>query len=208
MMSQDNLSDEYWSERYASHQTGWDVGDVSAPLKLYFDQLENKDIAILIPGCGNAYEAEYLLNKGFTNVSLIDISKTLTDQLQIKFEKFCSEGICTIIHGNFFTHEGSYDLIVEQTFFCALDPSLRQDYVRQMLRLLKPGGVLAGLLFNRNFEGGPPFGGTREEYFELFRAHFDIKILEECYNSIGPRAGSELFVLLKKPGVETLTQVN
>lgn len=196
MINQDDLNDDYWSERYTARQTGWDIGDVSTPLKAYFDQLENKDSAILIPGCGNAYEAEYLLNKGFTNVSLTDISKTLTDDLKTKFKEFCDTGVCTVFHQDFFKHSDTYDLVIEQTFFCALDPSLRQDYVRKMHQLLNPGGKLAGLLFNRNFEGGPPFGGTREEYLALFDPYFDIKILEECYNSIPPRAGSELFILL------------
>jgi hypothetical protein len=44
-------------------------------LKLY--RYFNKDIAILIPGCGNTYEAAYLLEQGFTNVTVIDIAPTL-----------------------------------------------------------------------------------------------------------------------------------
>jgi methyl halide transferase len=53
------FNDQYWSERYEKSQTGWDVGNVSPALKDYFDQLTDKSISILIPGCGNAYEAEY-----------------------------------------------------------------------------------------------------------------------------------------------------
>jgi len=63
-----------------------------------------------------------------------------------------------------------------------------------MYELLNSGGKLTGLLFNKEFEKeGPPFGGTSAEYESLFQHHFEIKILEDCYNSIQPRAGSELF---------------
>jgi hypothetical protein len=47
-----------------SNETGWDLGQVSPPLKAYIDQLTDKNLRILIPGCGNSYEAEYLLEKG------------------------------------------------------------------------------------------------------------------------------------------------
>ncbi len=71
-----NLNRKYWENRYAKNDTGWDLGKISTPLKTYFDQLENKNLKILIPGAGNAYEAEYLHQKGFKNVFVVDISKT------------------------------------------------------------------------------------------------------------------------------------
>lgn len=188
------LNDQYWSERYEKSQTGWDVGNVSPALKDYFDQLTDKSMAILIPGCGNAYEAEYLLQQGFTDVMLIDISGILVQNLQEKLKKHIEKGHCRVLHQDFFEHLGSYDLIVEQTFFCAIDPILRPKYAKKMSELLKPTGRLVGLLFNREFVGGPPFGGTREEYIPYFKPYFDLKTIEKCTNSIPPRAGNELFI--------------
>lgn len=57
------LNEEFWTERYRNQQTGWDIGYPSTPLQKYFEQLSRKDIHILIPGCGNAYEAEFLVKK-------------------------------------------------------------------------------------------------------------------------------------------------
>ena len=65
---------EYWTNRYTEQNTGWDIGYPSTPIKNYIDQLENKDIKVLIPGAGNAYEAEYIYNMGFKNVFVLDIS--------------------------------------------------------------------------------------------------------------------------------------
>jgi methyl halide transferase len=191
------LDGKYWDERYHNNATGWDVGTISTPLKNYVDQLTNKNISILIPGCGNAYEAEYLIQQGFTNITLIDISPALVNALK---ERLLSGNKTqpNIICGDFFKLNQSFDLIIEQTFFCALDPGLRKAYADKMYQLLKPGGKLAGVMFNRSFEGGPPFGGSREEYEKLFSEKFQIMTMDNCHNSIAPRMGSELFVILKK----------
>jgi len=193
-MKPQTLDDAYWSSRYQQKQTGWDIGGASGPLTHYIDQLSNKDLRILIPGCGNAYEAAYLLEKGFRNITLIDISKTLVEDLQKKF----GEQRIRILHGDFFEHTGQYDLVLEQTFFCAIDPQHRSHYATKMNSLLAPGGKLAGVLFNRTFEGGPPFGGNVAEYTSHFENLFEIKIMEPCYNSILPRKNAEAFIRLAK----------
>jgi SAM-dependent methyltransferase len=193
-----SLSDEYWSQRYKEGQTGWDIGYVSTPLKEYFDQLKDKSISILIPGCGNSYEAEYLLDNGFTAITLIDISAVLVERLQEKLQFYIENGSCRVIHQDFFEHQGQYDLIVEQTFLSALNPAMRPAYARQMHHLLKPAGKLVGVIFDFPFEGGPPFGGSKEEYLTMFDPYFQAIIFERCTNSIPPRAGNELFIRLDR----------
>lgn len=194
----ETLDKQYWNNRYEEGQTGWDLGAVSPPLKAYIDQLTDKSLAILIPGCGNAYEAAYLLENGFTNVTVIDISSHLTESLGQQLQSFVDSGYLNIICGDFFAHEAQYDLILEQTFFCAIDPSMRGKYAMQCASLLKPGGKVAGVLFNRMFEGGPPFGGSVEEYEEYFLPMFSKVKIEPCYNSVKPRAGAEVFIILDK----------
>ena len=190
------LGQDFWNNQYIAQSTGWDLGQVSPPLKAYIDQISDKNLKILIPGCGNSYEAEYLLEQGFNNVNLIDIAPELVDRLKTKFK---SKPQINIILGDFFEHEGEYDLILEQTFFCALDPILRKNYVQKMADLLKNGGKIAGLLFSKIFEmAGPPFGGTIEEYQELFKEKFGFKVFDSCYNSFEKRSGNELFVVLVK----------
>ena len=206
----------FWNEHYLHNTTTWDMGKVSPPLAAYFSQLLNKDCSILIPGCGNSYEAAWLLEHRFTSITLIDISEALTHRLRQVFAGTPDPPL-QIITGDFFRLTGQYDLIIEQTFFCALDPSLRESYIDHMHQLLRPGGKLAGLLFDRSFggasslapprsfpllrsgiTGGPPFGGHEAEYHKLLEKKFRIKTLAPCYNSIAPRAGSELFFIAEK----------
>lgn len=190
------LGEAFWNNQYINHTTGWDLGQVSPPIKAYLDQLTNKNLRILMPGCGNSYEAEYLLQQGFTNITLIDIAPTLVTKLK---NKFAANNNIKIILGDFFNHNGEYDLILEQTFFCALHLTLRKAYVATMKKLVAPNGKLVGVLFDKNFEqNGPPFGGNKTEYLLLFESAFKIVTFESCYNSFYKRQGTELFIILQK----------
>ena len=188
------MSKEYWNSLYDKDEIGWDIGFPSPAIKGYVDQLTNKDNAILMPGCGNAYEAEYLLAQGFTDVTLIDIAPSLTAALDKKFRNEIGNRI-KIVTGDFFEHTGMYNHILEQTFLSALDPSVRPIYVDKMHSLLKKDGHLTGVLFGKVFEeDGPPYGGTLQEYKQMFSKKFRIKKLEPCYNSIERRKGAEVFI--------------
>jgi methyl halide transferase len=190
------LDQKFWNDRYEAGTTGWDLGKVSEPIAAYIDQLEDKHLRILIPGCGNAYEAAYLAEKGFQDITLIDIAPKLAQDIS---ERFAQLPQIRVLHGDFFLHEGQYDLILEQTFFCAIDPALRPVYVGKMHDLLAPGGKLAGVLFDTEFSNpGPPFGGKSSEYAVLFQKHFDLRTLTPCYNSAKPRAGNEAFIIAEK----------
>jgi SAM-dependent methyltransferase len=190
------LDGDYWSNRYEDGTSFWDLGEVSPPLKNYIDQLADKSLRILIPGCGNTHEADYLLKIGFTDVTVIDIAPTLVSELK---EKYKGNPHIKIILGDFFKHKGEYDLILEQTFFCAIDPSLRKTYVAKMPELLASNGKLVGVLFNRQFEEqGPPFGGSKSEYEPMFAKDFVFKTFEPCHNSFIKRKDSELFINLVK----------
>ena len=190
-MKHTTLDDTYWSSRYKEKQTGWDIGYCSTPLQNYFDQLPNKRLRILIPGAGFGHEAIYLHNLGFNQVHVADLAQEPLDRLRQVCPDF---PVNQLHHEDFFKHQGQYDLIIEQTFFCALDPVLREDYVQKMKELLLPGGKLIGVLFNRDFEGGPPFGGSQEDYQKLFHRYFQHVDIQLCHNSIPERSGKEVFI--------------
>lgn len=166
-------------------------------MKEFIDTLTDKDARILIPGCGNAYEAEYLHLSGFTDVHVIDIAPLALEAFAQRVPSFPKEHL---ICGDFFTHSGRYHLILEQTFFCALHPALREDYASTMHRLLSPQGMLAGVLFGVPMNADrPPYGGSKEEYEAYFAPLFAEVKLVPCTNSIAPRMGTELWMELTKP---------
>lgn len=186
------LDENYWSKRYQIGQTGWDIGYASPPIVQYLDQIENKEIKILVPGAGNAYEVAYAFNNGFKNVHLLDISLKPIENFQNKHPDFPTD---QLHHQDFFLHEDTYDLIIEQTFFCALKPEKREDYLVKVKQLLKSDGNLVGVLFDREFDfQGPPFGGRQEEHLMLFEKYFSTGFILPCHNSIPERMGSEVWI--------------
>ena len=191
------LNAEYWKTRYQENQIGWDVGYATTPFVEYFKHLKDRNTSILIPGCGHGYEGEALFKLGFTNITLLDYAAEAKTNFLKRVPDFPSD---QFLIGDFFALKGQFDLILEQTFFCALKPHHRPDYAKKMFELLKQNGKLVGLLFKFPLtEKGPPFGGNKAEYLTYFEDKFIIQKMEEAYNSIGPRKGNELFFELEKP---------
>jgi SAM-dependent methyltransferase len=191
-----DLSEFFWENKYKQNKIGWDLGEVSPPLKTYFDQLTNKDLKILIPGGGNSYEAEYLFNRGFNNTYVVDISKTALYNIKNRVPEFPSS---QLIHANFFDLNDTFDLIIEQTFFCAINPNLRANYAVKMKDLLNEKGKLVGVLFDAKLnKDHPPFGGNIKEYTTYFEPYFRMDVFTKCYNSFHNRQEMELFMKFVK----------
>jgi len=192
-----NLNEHYWDNRYQKNDDRWDLGAISTPIKTYIDQLSNKALKILIPGGGNSYEAEYAFKQGFKNTYVVDLSQTALSNFKKRVPNFPES---QLLHQNFFDINGTFDLILEQTFFCAINPKFRADYAKQAANLLAKNGKIAGLLFNAPLnEDKPPFGGNSKEYKAYFAPFFNIEIMDPCYNSVESRKSRELFIkLLKK----------
>ncbi len=185
----------YWTKRYQENKTGWDIGYPSTPIKTYIDQLEDRSIKILIPGAGNAYEAEYLFNSGFKNVHIMDISIIPLDAFKKRNPNFPEK---QLLHDDFFKHNKTYDLIIEQTFFCSFIPTNknRNAYAEKMHQLLKPKGKLVGLWFDIPLTGDlekRPFGGNKQLYLKYLEPYFKTRLFNKSYNSIIERDDKELF---------------
>lgn len=190
------LNKQLWNQRYLDSNTGWDVGYITTPIKEYIDQIQNKEIKVLVPGSGNGYEAEYLYKLGFKNIFVLDYANQALENFKNRVNTFPKSNIYEI---NFFDLHQKFDLIIEQTFFCALDINLRTHYVNKMSELLNDNGKLVGVLFDDKFDNeGPPYGANFEEYKKLFKERFVLKTFEKCYNSIPPRSSNEFFLIAKK----------
>ena len=190
------LDSNYWSNRYQTGDTGWNVGKPTTPIKEFVDSLTDKNLKILVPGAGMGYEAAYLWEQGFRNVFVCDWAAEAFGHLKKICPQFADSQLIT---GDFFSINDAFDLILEQTFFCAIDRNLRPKYAQKTSELLHTEGVLAGLFFNKEFPlAQPPFGGSIEEYRQYFEPFFDVVKMEECHNSIPSRAGTELWVHLVK----------
>jgi len=128
----------------------------------------------------------------------IDISELPLQALKSRVPEFPEE---KLIQEDFFLLKGTFNLIFEQTFFCSFEPtkSNRKAYAKKMSELLKPDGKLVGLWFKHPLQKDSkrPFGGSKKEYLEYLDPYFETVVFEDCYNSIKPRKGNELFGIFR-----------
>ena len=197
-MKRDSLNENFWNNKYLNNDTGWDLGIISPAIKKWFDTKKNKGLQILVPGAGKGYEVKYGYDYGFNNIHYLDISFEATNFFKKNCPSFPRKQILTC---DFFDLKKDlfFDVIIEQTFFCAISPNLRKSYVKKTHEILKKNGYIIGLLFKKKFETqGPPFGGFYEEYIELFSDLFAIEKLENSMLSIPPRKENEFWIKMRK----------
>jgi thiopurine S-methyltransferase len=193
-MSGNKLSAQYWNQRYIDQNTPWDIGQPSPAIIKYLQENVEQSTRILIPGAGKAHEAIWLHQNGYEQVWVCDWAEDAFVHLKAAAPDFPDQKLlCT----DFFDLLLEIDLVLEQTFFCALPPEKRRAYVQKTASLLSAKGKLTGLLFANPFPfQGPPFGGTKSEYIQLFQGSFEILQMDISQDSIGPRLGNELFIEL------------
>jgi methyl halide transferase len=196
----DGYSQKDWQRHYDEGDLGWDLGQVAPPFIKLFESKMIVPGKTLVPGCGRGHEVIYLAENGF-EVTAVDYSTGAVDHLKSTVQERKLK--CEVLHMNFFemdaVHNGVYDLLIEQTFFCAISPEQRPSYVSTVARALKPGGMIAGLFYHTEGEGGPPFNTTREDIVEHFSDSFEIQQLSKTENSAEQRKNKEwLAILIKK----------
>ena len=190
------LDSKYWNNRYEQFDTGWDVGSITPPLEEYFSSFKMFNSKILVIGAGNGYEVEYLHNNNFLNVYYLDFSKKACSNFKNRVPSFPDQNI---LCKDFFNLKGKFDLIIEQTFFCAIKKNKRKLYVEKVYDLLKSKGKLVGLLFDREFEDDHPPLERLKNYILIFlKITLVLKFLKIVKNSLNSRKDHEIFIEFEK----------
>jgi methyl halide transferase len=192
-------SREDWERHYDEKDLRWDLDEVAPPFVQLWEKRDIPPCRAIVPGCGAGHEVIFLAEKGF-EVTAVDYSHGAVRLLERIYEK--NSFLDKVLHQDFFTLGSKYDetfeLMLEHTFFCAISPDMRQDYVKTTNRILKPGGSLIGLFYETNESGGPPFNTRREDITELFSGSFLIESLSKTPNSVEQRRGKEWLAIFKK----------
>jgi len=183
----------FWEGLYTQGFTGWELGRAAPPLSNYFAATPPTGARALVVGCGRGNEARMLADHG-AEVTAIDIAPSAIQQAQAIVSP--SSSSINYQLGDVFDlrrEPPAYDLIVEHTCFCAIDPKRRDDFVEAVADALHPGGVLVGLFYAHGRDGGPPFTVSAEEVRARFGDRFVIDRLELAADSVIMRRGDELF---------------
>ena len=166
-----------WENRYQTGDMPWEKGEPSPGL---VDFLQTHPTlprgTVCVPGCGTGHDVRAWAQAGFTT-SGFDIAPSA---IRLAKEKTQAAGLTATFELSDFlkdTPPAPFDWIFEHTLFCAINPAERDEYVRAVLRWLKPRGHYLAVNYLIPDKDGPPFGTTRDEQWQRFSKHFEL--LEE-----------------------------
>jgi cyclopropane fatty-acyl-phospholipid synthase-like methyltransferase len=168
------MSVDVWESRYQSGDMPWEKGEPSPGLVDFLrDNPALPRGTVCVPGCGTGHDVWAWGKKGF-DVFGCDIAPSA---VRLAAERARSAGISAEVQLLDFLTEPpprQFDWVFEHTLFCAIQPHQREDYVKAVLRWLKPRGQYLAVNYLIPDEDGPPFGTTREELVERFSPHFEL----------------------------------
>lgn len=193
-----------WEQLYLEEHTPWEKGEPSPGL---VDFLKTRQLhgRVIAPGCGLGHDVREIA-KVDPNADVVglDIAPTAVE-LANEYPKSGSE---RFVLGDWFDlpgeFVGAFDWVWEHTCFCAIDPSMRGDYVQAAKRALKPDGQLLGNFYLDPYDeehpvgtDHPPYGATLEEIEGHFSPDFEILeswIPDRAYEG---REGRERMMLMR-----------
>jgi len=131
---------------------------------------------VAVPGAGRAHDARLLARLGY-RVTAFDFSDAAVAEARRLAE---ADGVDLVVEQrDVFTlgrdYAGAFDGVWEYTCFCAIDPARREEYVRVLHTILRPGGLLLACFFPlREGGGGPPFPVSRGDIDKALAGRFTV----------------------------------
>tara|TARA_B100000965_G_scaffold329947_1_gene293557 strand:+ start:93 stop:713 length:621 start_codon:yes stop_codon:yes gene_type:complete len=193
----------YWDSRYKNGNHSWNIGKPTPIFENWSNSISNKSkINICIPGCGMGYDALYLASEGFNvyafdfSIKAIEYLRSQASKKNIKLNVFCEDFFH--INPKYF---GYFDYILEYTFYCAIKPNRRLEYINLCHKLLKSRGIFIGIMLpivKKDSIKGPPFYVSKNELIDNFKDKFDINKISKSSLSIKQRMDIELYAEYQK----------
>jgi len=173
----------HWEQSWSSgipKGTAFDVGGPSATLLTALATNKYSGKTALVPGAGRAYDALAIAAHGFERVVACDLAPSACTAARTEISTSEFAKCVEVVQADFFDEaelSGTYDLIWDCTFLCALDPSVRTRWAERTAALLKPDGALITCVFPiaPGKQGGPPYA-------------LDVPLVRSLLEPVGLRA--------------------
>lgn len=204
-----------WQGRWDENKLGWQQDEVHPALTKYQDRITgNQDscpdgggFRWFVPLCGKSHDMAYLAQQDNTAqvVGVDGIRKALDEfakehpDLKVQpdgkagnHDRLTGSSIA-LLKGDFFaldaeTTGGQFDAVMDRASMVAIDPSLREDYVKVVGKLVKPGGKILLVTIEKRtgeeeaLKKGPPFSISEADVRKLYEGQDFVKsvtLLEE-----------------------------
>lgn len=200
----DPLSPAFWDERFAQQFMPWDRGGVPQRLRRFVAEYEaghqadgqaDAAPAVLIPGCGSAWELAFLCEAGW-DATAIDFSPAAVAAARRTVGRWQER----VLEADFFSYAppAPLQLIYERAFLCALPRAMWPQVAARWAELLAPGAMLAGYFFFDDAPKGPPFGIARAQLDALLAPYFVCVADEAVEDSIPVFIGKERWLAWRR----------
>lgn len=187
-----------WTGLYQAQDTGWDLGEVSPVFAAIVPRLKLQKSRVLVLGAGTGNDAAFFAEMGHV-VTAVDFSEEAVARGRAKYGHLSN---LRFLQADAFAlpreMDGGFDLILEHTCYCAINPSRRGELVRAWRRCLSPGGHLLGVFFTIDKRQGPPFGSSEWELRARLGKGFRMLFWMRSRHSLEKRAGQEMVVYAQK----------
>jgi SAM-dependent methyltransferase len=190
-----------WDARYREQNTPWDLGDAPPALRRLLGSLPPGRLRVLVPGAGPGHDAIAWARAGH-DVVAVDFAPSAVAAARARARK---AGVSLeVVEADVFAlppeFAGAFDVVWEQTCYCAIPLDRRRAYATAMARALKPGGVFLGLLWHHGQEGGPPFDVTVADVRGDLAEAFEEVSIEPVVDSVESRASEFLATFRVREG--------
>ena len=191
---------DFWEGLYAAGGDGWELGQPAPPLVDVVEQTPPPRGRVAVLGCGRGHDARFLAARGYEVVgydfstAAVAAARALArrDGVSVQFEQ---RDIFTLGDDTF----QAFDGVWEYTCFCAIDPARRDEYVRTVASILRPGGWLLACFFPLRAVGaGPPFAVSRAEVRRRIAGRFRVERAQPPLRSARGRQGREWLVFARR----------
>ncbi len=195
-----------WARHYADGDTPWDLGGPHPELSLRLASgalaPPRRGARALVPGCGRGHDALALARRGWC-VTAVDLVPTAATEIAAELAR----GGGSVVVGDVLalTPErlgGTFDLIWDHTFFCALPRELRAQWGRVAVACLAPEGAYVALVFpvgKPEAEGGPPHGMSTADVAAVLAPELHVVEDSPVTRGVGRRTWPERFATLRRP---------
>ncbi len=197
--NKDVKKSQFWSDFYKNEsQPRWDLNGPAEAFKDMLHRLKLPKSRILVLGCGGGHDAAFFAQAGHV-VTAVDFSAEAIAKAKKSYGHLHNLSFEQMDVFNL-PHEWNYtfDVVIEHTLFCAVDPAFYQKLITVWKRVLHEEGQLLSVFFTMFKRQGPPYGIREFELRALLMPHFQFLFWGRLRNSIADRLGKELFVLGKK----------
>ncbi len=192
----------HWDALYRQGDTGWDLGEAAPP---FVDLLAGPDAPpagrLIALGSGRGHDALLFAAHGFDVLGVDFAPAAIAEAI----ERAAAQGLtkrARFLQADIFAlppeYRAAFDVVLEHTCMCALDPRLLDEYAALVTRLLRPGGTYVALFYTHGRPGGPPYTTDAAEIRRLFAPRLEIIDLAPAVRSASGFVGKEWLGIMRK----------